>query len=82
MYLQKNINAKTGRVYLQIVHKYRDKETKKVRSKTIQSIGYLDELEKQYDDPIAYFSDLAKQMDAERKEADSEYFRKVPSVER
>ena len=73
MYLQKNINAKTGRVYLQIVHKYRDKETKKVRSKTIQSIGYLDELEKQYDDPITYFSDLAKKMDAERKEADSEY---------
>ena len=56
MYLQKNINAKTGRVYLQIVHKYRAKETKKVRSKTIQSIGYLDELEKQYDDPVAYFS--------------------------
>lgn len=66
MYLQQNRNAKTGRTYLAIVHKYRDKSTKKIRSKTIRSIGYLDELENQYDDPVAFFTEEAKRMDAER----------------
>jgi len=28
-------------------------------------LGYLDELEKEYDDPIAYFTNIAKQMDSE-----------------
>ena len=82
MYLQKNINPKTKRVYLQIVHKYRDKETKKIRSKTIKSIGYLDELEKQYDDPIAYFSALAKKMDEERRETSSDYCLTINRQER
>ena len=37
---------------MQIVHSYRDKSGKNKR-KVIQSLGYLDELEKQYSDPIA-----------------------------
>ena len=82
MYLQKNVNPKTGRVYLQIVHKYRDKETKKIRSKTIQSIGYLDELEKEYADPIAHFTALAKKMDHDRKQELSEYQVSLSPLER
>jgi len=39
MFLRKMKNKKTGRTYLSIVHSYRDKETKKTRSKTIQSPG-------------------------------------------
>lgn len=66
MYLRKNFNKKTGRTYLSIIHNYRDKETKSTKAKVIKSIGYLDELEKQYDDPIAYFTEEAKQMDAKR----------------
>lgn len=66
MYLRKSFNKKTGRTYLSIVHGYRDKELKKTRSVVIKSIGYLDELEKEYDDPIAYFTEEAKQMDAKR----------------
>jgi len=65
MFLRKNFSKKTGRTYLQIVHGYRDKEGKS-KTKVIKSIGYLDELEKKYDDPIAYFTKVAKQMEAER----------------
>src|SRR5690625_7081957 len=67
MFLRKMKNKKTGRTYLSIVHSYRDKETKKTRSKTIQSLGYLDELEKEYDDPIAYFEEKIKQMNKQQE---------------
>lgn len=66
MYLRKAFNKKTGRTYLSIVHGYRDKETKTTKAKVIKSIGYLDELEKEYDDPIAYFTEEAKRMDEKR----------------
>lgn len=69
MFLRKNYNKKTGRTYLQIVHGYRDKDGKS-KSKTIKSIGYLDDLEKIYDDPIAHFEQTAKQMENERLEND------------
>ena len=66
MHLRKALNKKTGRTYLSIVHSYRDKETKKTRSTLIKSLGYLDDLEKQYEDPIAFFTNEAKQMNEER----------------
>ena len=69
MFLRKNYNKKTGRTYLQIVHGYRDKDGKS-RTKTIKSIGYLDELEKIYNDPIAHFKQVAKQMENERLKND------------
>ncbi|NLA64305.1 MAG: IS1634 family transposase [Bacteroidales bacterium] len=69
MFLRENYNKKTGRTYLQIVHGYRDKDGKS-KSKTIKSIGYLDELEKVYDEPIAHFKQVAKQMENERLEND------------
>jgi transposase len=69
VFLRKNYNKKTGRTYLQIVHGYRDKDGKS-KSKTIKSIGYLDDLEKIYDDPIAHFEQTAKQMENERLEND------------
>jgi transposase len=65
MYLRKNYRKDTGRTYLSIVHGYRN-ELGKSTSKTIKSIGYLDDLEKEYDDPIAHFTEVAKQMDEER----------------
>lgn len=66
MFLRKSTNKKTGRTYLSIVHSYRDKEAKTTRSKVIKALGYLDELEKEYDDPIAYFTAEAKRMEKER----------------
>ena len=68
MYLKKSYNKKTGRTQLFIVEAYRDKD-RKPKSKVIKTLGYLDVLEKEYDDPISYFSELAKKMTAERKAA-------------
>ena len=67
MYLRQTHNKKTGRTYLSIVHGYRDNNGNS-KQKTIQKIGYLDELEKDYDDPVAHFKKLAKDMEQERKE--------------
>src|SRR5699024_9677394 len=71
MFLRKMKNKKTGRIYLSIVHSYRDKETKKTKSKTIQSIGYLDELQKEYNDTIAHFEEKIKQMNEEQSAGSS-----------
>lgn len=65
MYLKKSFNKKTGRTYLTIVHGYRD-QSGKSRTKTIKSIGYLDELKEKYEDPIEHFSNVAKQMEQEK----------------
>lgn len=68
MNLKQSPNKRTGRTYLSIVKGYRD-ENGKSKAKTIKSLGYLDELEKEYDDPIAHFKQVAKEMteDEERK---------------
>ncbi len=55
---------KDGRVYLSIEKAYRDKNGKP-RAKTIKSLGYLDELEKEYEDPIAHFKEVARKMTEE-----------------
>ena len=53
------VSNNRGRKYLSIVRGYWDPETKKVRHKSVMSLGYLDELEKQYADPIAHFKQVA-----------------------
>ena len=50
-----------NKVYLSIVHGYRD-ENGKSKQKTIKKIGYLDDLKKQYDDPISHFKNLVKEI--------------------
>lgn len=65
------VGLSNGRRYLTIVQGYRDPVTKKVRHKTVQSLGYLEDLEKQYDDPIAHFRAVVEEMNrkvAEQKE--------------
>ena len=63
MYLKQN---KVGnRVHMIIAHGYKDKETKKTRTKTIKTIGYVDEYLGQYPDPVAHFKKVAKEMTAE-----------------
>lgn len=79
MYLQKSLNKKTGRVHLSIVHKYRDKDNpKKIRSKTIMHIGYADQFEDLYDDPIAHFTQVAKEMEEERLSKSADYVLNIP----
>ena len=60
MYLQ--VGKSNGRTYLTIVQGYRDPVTKKVRRKTVKSLGYLDDLAKEYPDPIAHFRNVAAEM--------------------
>jgi transposase len=66
MFLKKTTNAKNGRVFLSIVEGYWDSNTKTSRTKTIQKIGYLDELKKDFSDPITHFGDLAREMTAKK----------------
>ena len=60
MYLRRQKKA-NGRVYLSIVQSYRSMEGKP-RSKTLWSLGYLDELEESYADPIAHFQEVIEEL--------------------
>lgn len=62
MYLKKTFNKKTGRTYLSIVKAYRDKEAGHSKTVTVKSLGYLDELEKEYLNPIDHFKKTVIQM--------------------
>ncbi len=55
-----------GRIYLSIVKSFRDPITKKNKQKAVKSIGFYDELIHQYEDPIAHFKKLAKEMTEEQ----------------
>lgn len=68
MYLKKAKNSKTGRTYLSCAQGYRD-ENGKSRTRTIESFGYLDELEKQFSDPVAHFTQVVKEREAESGES-------------
>ena len=67
MYLKKTYRKQSGRTYLAIAQKYRNPETNISTDRTIKSLGYLDELEKEYDDPIAHFKEVARKMTEEEK---------------
>jgi len=67
MHLRKT-KTSNGRIYLAIVDSFYDKEKKMSRSKTIESLGYLDDLEKEYDDPIAHFQERVEQLKKEKQE--------------
>ena len=51
-----------GKKYLSIAHNYRNPETKKVRAKIVKALGYLEELEKEYPNPIAHFKQVVAEM--------------------
>lgn len=59
---------KNGRIYLTIQRGYRD-EKGKSRNKHIESIGYVDVLEKEYDDPIAHFENVVKKRNEEEAQS-------------
>ena len=59
------IGKSKGRQYLSIVHGYWDSEAGHSKTKTIMSLGYLDDLQKLYQDPVSHFREVAKQMTEE-----------------
>lgn len=67
MYLKKTYRKESGRTYLVIAQKYRNPDTGISTDRTVKSLGYLDELEKEYDDPIAHFKEVARKMTEEEK---------------
>ena len=69
MFLKKN-TYKNGRTFLSIVESYRDNDGKP-KHRIIKKIGYLDEFTDLYDDPIAHFSDEAKDMTRNKKKDSS-----------
>lgn len=66
MYL-KRTKQKNGRIHLDITDSYYDKQQKKTRQITIENLGFLDELEKLYDDPIAHFAKKVERLKIEKK---------------
>lgn len=65
----KRQKRKDGRTYLSVVEGYRDGDGK-VKTRHVRSLGYLDELEKAYDDPVAHFrAEVAAESEAARAEA-------------
>ena len=56
MYLGKYTDKRINKTYLSIARCYQNAEGK-TRTKVIQYLGSLDELQKQFDDPIAHFKD-------------------------
>ena len=65
MFLAKN-NRK-GRIYLSIIHGYRDKNGKN-HNRTIKTIGYADQYKDQYKDPIAHFEQVVKEMNEQARQ--------------
>ena len=63
MYIKKE-KIKGNRLYLSIVHGYRD-ENNKVKHKTIKTYGYFDELKKDHDDPLAFIEEELKKISEE-----------------
>lgn len=65
----KKQKRKNGRVYLSVVQGYRG-EDGKTKTRHVRSLGYLDELEKAYDDPVAHFrAEVEAENEAARAEA-------------
>ena len=54
-------NLKKG-VYLSFVEAFYDSNTKNTVQKTIEKIGYVEDLEKIYKDPIEFFTNKAKEL--------------------
>lgn len=59
----KKTKRDNGRIYLTIAHGYRVEGKTKMR--TVESLGYLDELEKDYEDPIAHFKAICEERNAQ-----------------
>ncbi len=62
IYIRKE--KRKDRIYISIVHGYRDGNNK-VKHKTIKTYGYLDELEKLYDNPMSVIESNLKKLNEE-----------------
>ena len=73
MFLKQTFIKKTGRIYLSMARSFRDKEKGYARTKTIESFGYLDELQKVFDDPITHFKQVVEEKNQLAQQEDAVY---------
>ena len=69
MYLKKSFNKKRNKTQLSFVQGYRIDG--KVKHKVIQNLGYLEDYLDKYEDPIAYFQQIAKEWNAKQDVPDT-----------
>ena len=62
-----DVRKQSKGTYLIIQKKYWDKSEKQSKTKHHKSLGYLDDIQKQYPDPIAHFKEVINQMNLEEK---------------
>lgn len=77
MYLKKSMS--NGKPYLSFVQGYR--QNGKVKQKTVEKLGYLEDLEKDFSDPIAHFKQVAKERsknEVPQKTLELNLFAKLP----
>ena len=70
MYLNRIPDKRNNRTLLVFQEKYRGKDGKP-HSRTVEKIGFLEDLKAQYDDPIAHFREEARRRTAEKKAAEN-----------
>lgn len=56
-------------IYLAIQESVYDSSSRQSRTRTVQSLGYLDDLKQQYPDPIAHFQQIVAEKNGERTAA-------------
>ena len=70
MYLRKYTDKRINKTYLSIARGYQNAEGK-TKTKVVEYLGSLDELQKKYDDPIAHFKQVIAQLNEEEKKSES-----------
>ncbi len=80
VYLKKT-PTKSGRVSLSAVQNFRD-ESGRNRQRTVETFGFVDELEAEFADPVAHFREVVAAMDAERLAAEAPRTIEIHPLER
>lgn len=68
MYVNKILEKKTGRILL--CYAVSERVNGKSTTRNVERIGYVDELEREYPDPVAHFREEARRITKERREAE------------
>ena len=73
MYLKRAFNKKTGKTYLSIAEGYWDRERGHTRTRIVEKIGFLDDLQIEHDDPVAHFQKVVDGMNRAVELESAEY---------
>ncbi len=73
MFVRQIPNKKTGRTAVCIIQSYRDVSTGNNRSRVIENLGFLDVLEREHEDPIAWAKLRAADLTRQAEEGKNQY---------